>query len=369
MAAEKNSLPEKISTLTYLTSPWIIWIPIVGLILFALYTHLKNKKLIRHYEKETERQKKRLEEVMELDMLTDLLNRQAIQKIVPEYIRKSRKEKSPLSMLILDIDEFKAFNDRHGQKTGDELLKTISGTLKKILREDDKIARWTGKSFIVITPKTKAKSALFLSEKFRRVLKNAQEKFQDTLTMSIGLAQIEGGEDFNAWYMRVNQALDKAKTQGGNQSVCNWNGRTKKTSGPSSTQRNLLKLVWKEKYNSGHHKIDSQHMALCDMANKLVDAVLREDDQMGVNALLDEFIQATQRHFDYEIDVITRAKCPTIGRHLREHKKLINRLSRLANRYQTGGLASFILLQFITQELVSAHMAQMDQEYFKWFKS
>ena len=340
--------------------------------LFFFYRHVliqRANSALRETQQLLEKQNKELNRLSMTDPLTGLLNRRAMVEHISQEMGQSKRNRSPLSMLILDLDQFKAINDEHGHAVGDAVLENVGNLLKKTVRQGDSIARWGGEEFLVLTPNTKARNALALAEKLRRLVRNLKHGELSGISTSIGLAQLHPMESFDSWYERADEALYQAKAQGRDKSICNWSRKSSKSSTTESEQKkNILRLAWNDDFSSGHHEIDSQHVALFDLGNQLVTAVLRERNRDQINTLLDTFSRMSREHFAFEEEVMGQNQCPDLPKHIREHKRLTSRLGRLINRYRRGGLASFILLQFITQELLYGHLVKTDREYFTWFQ-
>jgi diguanylate cyclase (GGDEF)-like protein len=171
------------------------------------FYHLKTKKLAH------------------LDGLTGLNNHQAFQARLTQRIKLTQEEKSPLSLILFDIDNFKKVNDSYGHQSGDEVLKRIG----KILREDTRIidfpARYGGEEFIIILPETNISQGHRVSERIRELIEG--QKFKDTkgnlfaVTISLGLTSFEGPELISNKDIinQADQALYEAKRKGKNQTI------------------------------------------------------------------------------------------------------------------------------------------------------
>jgi len=143
-----------------------------------------------HYHNKT------LTDLSEHDALTDLANRRYLMKTFKrEWFRHQRNHK-PLSVVLMDIDFFKRFNDSHGHQAGDECLKQIAGILEKnIERPADFIARYGGEEFIAVLPETNLDGAFHIAERMRRAVETLQiqhgeSDITDHVTISAGVASI-----------------------------------------------------------------------------------------------------------------------------------------------------------------------------------
>ena len=153
------------------------------------------------------------------DSLTGLPNREAYGEKVYEEMQRWQRYQHPLSLAVLDIDFFKKINDNYGHQTGDNVLKIVSSTIAKRLREVDFIARFGGEEFVLLLPETRAENALAMLNRIREGLANAPFRYKNekiTITVSIGIAGFQAGDDSETVFARADQALYDAKEAGRN---------------------------------------------------------------------------------------------------------------------------------------------------------
>jgi len=151
------------------------------------------------------------------DSLTHTHNyRHFVNSLDYEFKRLNRFQ-GDLSLLMMDIDGFKLFNDEFGHQAGDELLKTIAQLVYANLREVDIFCRYGGDEFAIILPGTNKKEAVTVADKIRKCVEDGQ--FQKTVTLSIGVAQYKGKMTRQELTFNADKALYQAKNQGKNQ-VC-----------------------------------------------------------------------------------------------------------------------------------------------------
>jgi len=152
------------------------------------------------------------------DGLTGLLNRRTMEETLLAQIQRSRRTGEPFTVLMLDLDHFKAINDRHGHAAGDRALKHAAAALKSELREVDALARFGGEEFLVLMPGATAEAATPVAERLRNALiTDAPEVDGGTLFLSasIGVAQWrEPAEESSRLLMRADAALYRAKMRG-----------------------------------------------------------------------------------------------------------------------------------------------------------
>lgn len=162
---------------------------------------------------------RRLENVAATDSLTGLLNRHAFELMFEQAVHEAHRAKTPLSMILLDIDHFKNINDSHGHLTGDRVIMRVARLLENSLRNGDVLCRWGGEEFLILLKQTSLDSAQGVAEKLREVM--AVEQFQlgnKTLqiTGSFGVAEFGGVETLVHFFARADRALYLAKSGGRN---------------------------------------------------------------------------------------------------------------------------------------------------------
>ncbi len=159
-----------------------------------------------------------------MDSLTGLYNRRYMESHMRTLVHEAIQRGKPLSILVADIDFFKAVNDAHGHDAGDEVLKDFAHRLRDNIRGIDLACRLGGEEFVVMMPDTDLAKAYNVGERLRQCIANepfliSQGK-QLTITSSVGLAALEGVEDTpDALLKRADQALYSAKRDGRNRVV------------------------------------------------------------------------------------------------------------------------------------------------------
>ncbi len=122
------------------------------------------------------------------DPLTGVYNRRYFEEIMKEEVYKALRQKYPLSLMMIDLDNFKWYNDNFGHQEGDKLLKSFGEILYKNTREKvDKVCRYGGDEFVIVSPYTSWGSAVLIAE---RICKNWLKKNFAPVTLSIGIAQL-----------------------------------------------------------------------------------------------------------------------------------------------------------------------------------
>lgn len=155
-------------------------------ILTALQNHVQNALSNAHKHDAIRRQ------VM-TDHLTHLYNRRFFMSRAQEEIERALRHQAPLSVLMVDIDHFKVFNDTHGHATGDRVLQTVARAMQAALRTSDVCARYGGEEFAMLLPNTMGENAYYVAERVRRTLQTTRYTglglpADVSITISVGVA-------------------------------------------------------------------------------------------------------------------------------------------------------------------------------------
>lgn len=188
---------------------------------------------LRRSQDEIERDKRRLTEQNEdlqranevlaqlsiTDSLTRLHNHRFFQDHLTREIKRVDRTGEPLSMVLMDIDDFKRMNDRQGHAVGDQVLMNVAERLNESIRESDLLARYGGEEFVVLAPNTDIEGALALAEKIRMSVESMPLIVDDSMrplraTLSCGVARYCG--DRKHFFQAADRALYRAKAEGKN---------------------------------------------------------------------------------------------------------------------------------------------------------
>lgn len=160
-----------------------------------------------------------LERLSQLDWLSGLNNRQYWEFLARGEFSRARRQNVPCSLLLLDIDRFKEFNDTHGHVAGDEVIRLMGRVLRACVRLEDPIGRYGGEEFAVVLTGADAGEALAKAEIIRETV-TRESGGDQALTVSIGVAELESDiDDFTTWVKRADRALYRAKELGRNRCV------------------------------------------------------------------------------------------------------------------------------------------------------
>lgn len=168
------------------------------------------------------RQLEKTEREVLLDALTGLNNRKALDLKLDELSKCFDEQAELFSVVMLDIDHFKKFNDQHGHQIGDEVLSLVGWHLKENLKGKDFPSRYGGEEFMVLLPNTQIDKALIVAEQIRADISTKRLKIKKTgqtlgsITVSVGVAQIRPEDTAAAVVERADAALYLAKDSGRN---------------------------------------------------------------------------------------------------------------------------------------------------------
>jgi diguanylate cyclase (GGDEF)-like protein len=149
----------------------------------------------------------RLHGLARTDALTGIANRRAWDEEMPRELSRARRSGEPLSVVLLDLDHFKAFNDSRGHQAGDQLLKEAAAVWTEQIRDGDFLARYGGEEFALLLPACPTDAAHAVTERLRCVVPDGQ-------TCSLGIATWDGAESPRALIHRADGALYEAKLTG-----------------------------------------------------------------------------------------------------------------------------------------------------------
>ena len=153
------------------------------------------------------------------DSLTGIKNRAAFNETIKREVELAQRHGNPLSMIMLDIDHFKKFNDNYGHHVGDCVLKKLAQCTNESIRGTDLLYRYGGEEFIVLLPNTDDKGAYRLAQRIRRKIEKAEcecDNQKIKLTISAGVSSLTKKENAHDLFVKADSALYTAKADGRN---------------------------------------------------------------------------------------------------------------------------------------------------------
>ncbi|MCX5870945.1 MAG: diguanylate cyclase [Deltaproteobacteria bacterium] len=318
-------------------------------------------------EEALEKFNRKLETLSKTDGLTGIANRRHFDEVLAQEYARHARSGAELSLILLDIDYFKLFNDCYGHVAGDECLKQVVRVLTDYLvRPADLAARYGGEEFVCILPDTDSSGAVAIAEKIRRgivarAIPHKESKVADCVTVSMGVitGQCSAGGLVTDFITHVDEQLYRAKSSGRNRVkfvvTHNVGGKIKD---------NLVRLAWKDSFCCGNQLIDSQHQALFYISNELLETVISARPATEIAAILTQLLADISQHFHDEEAILEAIGFPGISQHVAEHAKLLAKGHKLAQEFKASTLTVGDFFQFLASEVIMLHILKTDRDYF-----
>jgi diguanylate cyclase (GGDEF)-like protein len=185
--------------------------------LFAFYEYVRQNSFNRIQEMSQKFERQAME-----DPLSGLLNRRGMREKLQNEFARSQRYNNDLTVMMCDIDHFKAVNDQYGHDKGDEIIKSLGTIFKSGLRKQDSVARWGGEEYLFLLPQTNGNQGMQLAEKLRSQIEKKPYTQDDkifSISISIGLHQIAATDTINQAITKADTNLYKAKEQGRNRCI------------------------------------------------------------------------------------------------------------------------------------------------------
>jgi diguanylate cyclase (GGDEF)-like protein len=178
-----------------------------------------------------ERAENEVQRLATMDPLTGTYNRRTFPEIADREMARARRAGQPLSIVMLDIDHFRAINDKHGHRVGDEVLQRFADVVRSALRKEDMVVRYGGEEFLVLLPEVPGPGAVVVAGRIRRAVAGATievgaGKFPLTVSLGVAARLDEGPESVDDLLDRAGSALELAKERGRNRVVALSLGRS-----------------------------------------------------------------------------------------------------------------------------------------------
>ena len=193
---------------------------VMTIIYFLRMEWMLHDKIMLEQRLELEEQARKLDFQATTDPLTGVFNRLKFNQELAAWIARSLRYKTPLALVMYDIDHFKSVNDAYGHQAGDQVLVDISRIAAGHIRETDVLARWGGEEFMILAPNCDSRQACRLAEKLRRHIEKSVFGKVGTVTCSFGVAQFQDGDTAETLTARADAAMYEAKQRGRNLVAC-----------------------------------------------------------------------------------------------------------------------------------------------------
>jgi diguanylate cyclase (GGDEF)-like protein/hemerythrin-like metal-binding protein len=316
----------------------------------------------------------KLETLSITDSLTEIANRRHFNTVLVQEIARHARSGVELSLILLDIDHFKAFNDSYGHVKGDECLRLIGQVLRECaIRPADLAARYGGEEFACILPETDCSGAVIIAEKIRRgiqtlAIHHKASTTAECVTASLGVLtmQCTAGEMADDILAKVDALLYRAKSSGRNRVEFVAAQDISVILDKEEIHGNFIQLVWKDSFCSDNPLIDAEHQSLFQVSNELFNAILSGRPSPEISIIIGRLLADVTRHFQNEQMILEKAGFPGLQKHLEDHAKLLARGVELSGRFEASTLSVGDVFQFLAYDVVMIHMLEADREYFPY---
>jgi diguanylate cyclase (GGDEF)-like protein/hemerythrin-like metal-binding protein/PAS domain S-box-containing protein len=300
-----------------------------------------------------------LEQAAATDKLTGLFNRGHFEQVMAVEQARNRRYGHLCSLIVLDVDHFKAVNDQFGHDAGDKVLVAIAGAVARAVRVSDTACRWGGEEFAILLPGVGAAAAARMADRIREAV--AEEQCPGVpvrVTVSAGVAQLDTRETGAEGFKRADLALYRAKEGGRN--------RVELSVGAcDAAERRVIQLVWDPGHDSGDERLDGQHRHLFALGNALLDDAMSGGDAAAIRARFSALLAHAMAHFDDEEALLERICYADLRQHAALHRALVQEAQRLERRLEAGELALQELVSFLVVRVVRDHIVGADTRFFQ----
>jgi len=225
IATKKEELSKKVKNdILLLCFIFLVAVVVALLVAYKFSKGLQNifdtyKKTQQESFEKLEILNRTLEKQSQTDVLTQIFNRGFFNQQLSSETSRASRYNTTLSIVLFDIDHFKAINDTNGHLVGDSVLKELAGLIQDNIRKSDFFARWGGEEFVVLAPGVDKEKVLQFAEKLRSLIEKFQFSVQRNITCSFGISSYTPPEDDNTFLQRADEALYQAKQGGRNKCV------------------------------------------------------------------------------------------------------------------------------------------------------
>ncbi|WP_428562675.1 MAG: diguanylate cyclase [Solidesulfovibrio sp. DCME] len=320
-----------------------------------------------------EKTNKKLEAITNEDGLTKIANRRHFDAVLENECARHARSGAVLSVLLLDIDYFKNFNDTYGHVQGDDCLRSVAQAMARCLkRPTDLAARYGGEEFACLLPETNLLGAVGVAENIRGTIQKLaiehnKSQVAPVVTVSIGVVSLrcESQTKPDDILRQADALLYQAKEEGRNR--VSFRGVPEDAYlGPGDSPVGAVKILWNNASSSGNARLDRQHGQLVDLANALLAGILSGDASFDLRESVVRLLRHVQTHFEDEEHIMREMGYPQAEEHAAEHGRLLQEGWALVRDDDVAGISAVGVLQHIVHGLVMQHMFSEDVKYYSW---
>lgn len=299
---------------------------------------------------------KELEQLIATDRLTGVGNRRSFEQQADAECARAKRYGIPVSLILFDVDNFKAINDNYGHQVGDAVLLTLTRRVSNRLRDTDALARWGGEEFAILAPCTTTAGAEVLAEKVRSVVDGEDFDLVGKVTISLGIAQLLPGEAPARWIARADNRLYEAKQAGRNRLVSSRE--------PEQDSRPMI-LVWGEEFLVHDAVVDAQHAEIFRLSNELILSP-KEAPREQVLQHFDTLIDCMAKHFGTEEQILLDhgSSALELEAHSQLHHGILAQAATLRRRLAEGRASISEVGDFMMRRVSVGHMLNADLPLF-----
>lgn len=303
----------------------------------------------------SERTEQRNRQLIQTDGLTGVWNRRKMEEVGEGELQRLARHGTPATLLLIDVDDFKAINDTYGHASGDAVLTALVDAWRGALRETDVLGRWGGEEFLVLVSGSGVGDAVAVAERLRQATRAVDGGLRQRVTVSIGLSMALSHDSWRRWFERADAALYRAKAAGKDRVEADI---------PLDLATGTSLIRWASGLETGIAALDLDHRSMVEMANRLQRTVRGSGDKTAVLQELAEIEREMLAHFAREEAMIAAVKPEALSAHAAEHAALAARLCLLRERFREDALPLEALVQFVVFEMCAHHIAGSDSGLF-----
>lgn len=315
---------------------------------------------------------RKLELLTNEDGLTQISNRRHFDAVLSAECGRHARSGSALSLLILDIDHFKHFNDTYGHVQGDECLRSVARALTQcVKRPTDLVARYGGEEFVCLLPDTHLVGAISVAENMRKhietlAIPHGSSPVSSIVTVSIGLVAVRCEHDTTpeGIVRQADELLYQAKNEGRNRIKFRGVDDDSYAQAPDNDEA-AFKVSINKAHASGNAFIDAQHANLVHLVNELLRHMFSGNDLSELRTHMAAILKHVEIHFNDEDDILAASHYPHAAQHAEEHRRLLGQCAHLLDEPSDLKLLQTEIIQYIVHDLVMQHMIQEDAKYFE----
>lgn len=323
---------------------------------FSLFIWLDSTKSVI----ELQQKNNELSELALVDKLTNLSNRHFFDREIEFLVATSIRNKSKISMFIVDLDRFKLVNDTYGHIVGDVVLKQTAQILKNSVRTTDRVYRWGGEEFIIITPETNNFEASIIAEKICQNFRETEFDIIKNITVSLGCATFNQNESIKDWLTRVDLSLYQAKQTGRNKWIA-WLD-------DEELPNHFSRFVWTSEFDSGNIEVDNDHKLLVEYINLLHDQIIEHYPIDTIHEFILKMSKHIQIHFAHEEAILLNHKYIEYSEHRSIHKRILSEYEILLKKAISGDISLGALMSYLVERVLMQHILEDDKKFFDVIK-